>query len=152
MCNPTHIIQDEKSTMPYIKQEAEPETPSIKEEEQEDEITKSPMTVGVKSEEDDSSFHHLKLKDIPGELHPEMYDPTHVIQEEKSEMLYVKQEGELDIFYVKEEEQEEKITTFPLTVIVKSDEDEGPSKETGALTLLSDGSFYHLKPNENMHI
>ncbi|XP_057699579.1 uncharacterized protein LOC130920385 isoform X4 [Corythoichthys intestinalis] len=62
--------------MPYIKLEEEPETPSIKEEEEEDEITKYPITVCVKSEDDegsseesgaeepscDGSFQHLTTK------------------------------------------------------------------------------------------
>ncbi|XP_057716985.1 oocyte zinc finger protein XlCOF6-like [Corythoichthys intestinalis] len=70
MYDPTQVLQEE---MLYIKKESEPEIPNIKEEEQEDEITKFPMTVSVKIEEDegpneaaepsgDSSFHHLKPK------------------------------------------------------------------------------------------
>ncbi|XP_057695156.1 zinc finger protein 260-like [Corythoichthys intestinalis] len=72
--NPIRFKQE--SEMPYIKQEAEPETPSIKEEEQEDEIPKFSMIVNVKSEKDeysseesgatkpfsDTSFQHLTTK------------------------------------------------------------------------------------------
>ncbi|XP_057696868.1 uncharacterized protein LOC130918803 isoform X6 [Corythoichthys intestinalis] len=70
------IKQEAESEMPRIKQEAEPETPYIKEEELEDEISKFPMCVSVKIEEDegpseesgsakhwgDSSFQHLTTK------------------------------------------------------------------------------------------
>ncbi|XP_057704367.1 gastrula zinc finger protein XlCGF7.1-like [Corythoichthys intestinalis] len=68
--------------MPYIKQEAEPETPYIKEEEQEEEIF--PVTVNVKREEDEGpseasgaakqssigSFQHLTTKG-EGESQPD---------------------------------------------------------------------------------
>ncbi|XP_057685429.1 piggyBac transposable element-derived protein 3-like isoform X7 [Corythoichthys intestinalis] len=74
--DPPHVKQEE-SNMAYIKQEAEPESPSIKEEKQEEEIM-FPMPVAVKSEDDDeghskgngaakpskdSSFQHLRTKE-----------------------------------------------------------------------------------------
>ncbi|XP_057690845.1 oocyte zinc finger protein XlCOF7.1-like isoform X2 [Corythoichthys intestinalis] len=147
--DPLHVKQEESET-PCIKQEAEPETPSIKEE-HEDEIPKFPMTVSVKSEDDegpkplsDSSFQHLTTKgegrsqhdDITVEnLHPKKHDPPHVKQEE-SDMAYIKQEAEPETSSIKEEPQEEEIQ-FPMNVSVKSEEDEGPSKESSNL-------FQHL--------
>ncbi|XP_057704128.1 zinc finger protein 771-like isoform X3 [Corythoichthys intestinalis] len=131
--------------MPYIKQEAEPETPIIKEEEQEDEISTFPLTVIVKSEEDegpseesgaakpwgDNSFHHLTTKDVTEDLHPEMHNATHVILE-KSEILYIKQQAEPESPSITEEEQEDEMTKCPMTVVVKREEDKGTSEGSGA--------------------
>ncbi|XP_057705228.1 gastrula zinc finger protein 5-1-like isoform X3 [Corythoichthys intestinalis] len=151
--DPPHVKQEE-SDKAYIKQEAEPETPSIKEEKQEEEIITFPMTVGVKSEEDeglsgaakpssDSSFQHLTTKDITVEnLHSEKHDRPHVNQEE-SDMVYIKQEAEPENPSIKEEKQEEEIPKFPMTVSVKI-KDEGPSEESRAVKLASSSLFQHL--------
>ncbi|XP_057714209.1 zinc finger and SCAN domain-containing protein 10-like isoform X2 [Corythoichthys intestinalis] len=161
--DPLHVKQEE-SEMPNIKQEEEPETHSIKEE-VEDEIPKFPMTVGVKSEDDegpskesgaakpssDSSFQHLTTKgegrsqpdDITVEdLHPEKHGPPHVGQEE-SEMLCVQQEAEPETPNIKEEHEGE-IPKFPMTVSVKSEEDEGPSEVSTAAKLASNSLFQYL--------
>ncbi|XP_057707342.1 uncharacterized protein LOC130925823 isoform X4 [Corythoichthys intestinalis] len=72
--NPLHVKQE--SEMQYVKQEAEPETTIIKEEEQEHEIAQFPITASVKSDENegpneesgaakpssDSSFQHVTTK------------------------------------------------------------------------------------------
>ncbi|XP_057684730.1 uncharacterized protein LOC130910793 [Corythoichthys intestinalis] len=155
--DPPYVKQE--SERPYIKQEAELEPPSIKKEKQEDEITKFAKTVSVKSEEDpseengaakrssDSSFQHLTTKDITvEELHPEKHYPAHVKLEEDSVMPYVKQEAEPETPYIKEEYKENEITTFPMTFSVKSEESEGPSKESETAQHLSDCSFQHLEP------
>ncbi|XP_057695534.1 zinc finger protein 771-like [Corythoichthys intestinalis] len=79
------------------------------------------------------------LADVTGEdLHPEKYEPLYIKQEE-SKMVYIKQELEPETPYIKEEQQEEKITTFPLSVIVKSDEDD----ENGVAKPSSDSAFQH---------
>ncbi|XP_057686745.1 RB-associated KRAB zinc finger protein-like [Corythoichthys intestinalis] len=143
------------SEMLYNKQETEPETPSIKEEEQEDEIT-FPLTVIVKSEEDedpseesgaakpssDSLFQRLATKDVTiDDLHPEKHDPLHVKKGSKSEMPSIKQEAGPETPYIKEKQQEGEITTFPLTVIVKNEEDEAPSEVDGAAKSSSNKSL-----------
>ncbi|XP_057690943.1 zinc metalloprotease ZmpB-like [Corythoichthys intestinalis] len=160
--DPLHVKQEELE-MPYIKQEEEPETPSITE--GQDEIPKFPMIVSVKSEDDegpskesraakpasDSYFQHLTAKgggqsqpeDVMVEdLHPEKHVPPNVKQEE-SEMPCIKQEAEPETPSVKEE-QEDEIPKFPTTVSVKSEEDEGPSKESRAAKLASSSLFQHL--------
>ncbi|XP_057703609.1 gastrula zinc finger protein 5-1-like [Corythoichthys intestinalis] len=149
------LQQEEGYEMVYVKQEAEPETPYIKEEEQEEEITNFPMTFNVKIEEDDgpsgaaqpwsdSSFQHLTTKDVAEEsLHSMNHDPPHIKQEEEFEMVYIKQEAEPETSYIKEEQKEE-ITNFPITVSVKIVEDEAPSDESGAANPLSDSSYQHL--------
>ncbi|XP_057701170.1 uncharacterized protein LOC130921365 isoform X3 [Corythoichthys intestinalis] len=154
--DPPDVKQD-KSDMLSIKQEAEPVTPSIKEEQQEEEIPKFPMTVRVKSDEDEgpseesraaklasgSLFRHLPSKDITVDLHPEKPDPPDVKQEE-SDMPSIKQGAEPVIPSIKEEEQEDEIPKFPMTVSVKSDEDEGPSEARRAAKLASSSLFQHL--------
>ncbi|XP_057705249.1 zinc finger protein 514-like isoform X5 [Corythoichthys intestinalis] len=152
--DPPHVKQEE-SDKAYIKQEAEPETPSIKEEKQEEEIITFPMTVGVKSEEDeglsgaakpssDSSFQHLTTKDITVEnLYSEKHYCPNVNQEE-SDMAYIKQEAEPETTSIKEEKQIEEIPKFPMTVGVKSEEDEGPSGESRAAKLATSSLFQHL--------
>ncbi|XP_057685638.1 oocyte zinc finger protein XlCOF6.1-like isoform X1 [Corythoichthys intestinalis] len=152
--------------MPYIKQEAEPEIWSIKEE-QEDEIPTFPVTVSVKNEEDegpskesraakpssDSSFQHLTTKGegrsqpddvIVEDLHPGKHNPPHV-KLEKSDMTNIKQEAEPETPSIKEEKQEEEICKFPMTVRVKIEEDEGPSEESRATKLASSSLFQHLR-------
>ncbi|XP_057695299.1 uncharacterized protein LOC130917663 isoform X4 [Corythoichthys intestinalis] len=79
---------------------------------------------------------------IAKRLQPEKNNSLHVKQEE-SEMPYIKQEAEPET-YIKEEEQEGGIPKFPMTVIVKSEKDEGPSEESGAVKPSSDSLFQHL--------
>ncbi|XP_057686003.1 uncharacterized protein LOC130912013 isoform X4 [Corythoichthys intestinalis] len=50
-------------------------------------------------------------------LHPEKHNQTHIKQEEDK------------MTYIKEEEQDHQFAMFPLTVIVKDEEDDGPSQE-----------------------
>ncbi|XP_057690918.1 oocyte zinc finger protein XlCOF7.1-like isoform X2 [Corythoichthys intestinalis] len=76
-------------------------------------------------------------------LHPQKHDPLPVEQEE-SEMPYIKQEEEPEPSNIKEENQEHEIPKFPMTVSVKSEEDEVPSKESGVAKPSSDSSFQHL--------
>ncbi|XP_057690795.1 uncharacterized protein LOC130915065 isoform X4 [Corythoichthys intestinalis] len=136
--DPLHV-KNEDSEMLYIKQRAEPETPNIKEEKQENEIPKFPMTVIVMSDEDEAPceesraaklgssnlFQRLTTKDIIVEdRHPEKHNPPHVKQERESVMQCIKKETPI----IKEEHDDE-ITIFPLTVIVKSEEDGGPSEK-----------------------
>ncbi|XP_057695219.1 zinc finger protein 771-like isoform X2 [Corythoichthys intestinalis] len=78
------------------------------------------------------------------DLHPEKHDPLHVKQEEESEMPYIKQEVTPETPSIKEEEQKNEIPKFPVTVSVKSEENEGRSKESGAMKPSSDSSFQHL--------
>ncbi|XP_057696714.1 uncharacterized protein LOC130918721 isoform X4 [Corythoichthys intestinalis] len=78
------------------------------------------------------------------DLHQEKHDPLHVEQEEDSEMPYIKQEAEPETPDMKEEDQEVGIPKFSMVVGVKSEEDEGPSKESGAANRLSDSSFQHV--------
>ncbi|XP_057695440.1 uncharacterized protein LOC130917766 isoform X3 [Corythoichthys intestinalis] len=83
------------------------------------------------------------LSDVTVEdLHPEKDNHTYIKQE--SEMSDIKQEAEPETPYIKEEEQENEIGTFPLIVIVKSEEDEGPGEEIEAAKPMSDSSFQHL--------
>ncbi|XP_057692595.1 zinc finger protein 37-like isoform X2 [Corythoichthys intestinalis] len=142
------VIQESQSEMLYIKQDAEPETPSMKKEELEDEIPKFPMTVRVKTEEEcqsDSSFKHLKTEDITvRDLHPERHDLPHVKQESESEMLCIKQEAEPETLYVIEKEQKDESPKFPIIASVKSEEDEGPGKESRSAKTLNDHLFQHL--------
>ncbi|XP_057690880.1 zinc finger protein OZF-like isoform X2 [Corythoichthys intestinalis] len=149
--DPLHVKQEE-SEMPYIKQETEPETLGIKEEKQEDQIPNCPMTVSVKSEEDEglseesgaeepwsvSSLQHPTTKregrsqpdDVTVEdLHPGKHDPSNVKQE--LDMQYIKLEVEPTAPSIKEE-QENEIPKVQMTICVKSKEDEGPSKESRA--------------------
>ncbi|XP_057695242.1 zinc finger protein 184-like [Corythoichthys intestinalis] len=91
----------------------------------------------------------VKTKQCPADitvegLHPEMYDHLLVKQEEKAEIPCIKQEVEPLTSYIKEEEQKDEISTFPLTVIVKSEEDEGPSDESGAAKPLTYSTVQHL--------
>ncbi|XP_057687726.1 zinc finger protein 771-like [Corythoichthys intestinalis] len=137
--DPPYVIQE--SEMPYIKQEAEPVTSSM-EEKQEDEISNFPVTVIVKSEEEeegpsDSLFEHLTSKD----LHPEMHNRA---GSSEWEMPYIKEEAEPETLWMKEKEQQHEIPNFPTIVIVKSEEDEGPSEESRAVKPLSDCLFQHL--------
>ncbi|XP_057695998.1 uncharacterized protein LOC130918120 isoform X2 [Corythoichthys intestinalis] len=91
------------------------------------------------------------------ELHPQTHNPLHVKQEE-SEMPYIKKEEEPETPSIKEEQHEDEITKCPMTVSVKSEEDEGPSKQSGAAKPLSDSSFQHpttkgegqLQPDEGL--
>ncbi|XP_057707373.1 uncharacterized protein LOC130926237 isoform X3 [Corythoichthys intestinalis] len=76
------------------------------------------------------------------ELHPQRHDPIRIKQEE-SEMPYIKQEAEPETPSIKEEKQENEIANIPITVRVKSEEDEGPSENSGAAKPSSDGSFQH---------
>ncbi|XP_057699881.1 gastrula zinc finger protein XlCGF57.1-like isoform X1 [Corythoichthys intestinalis] len=76
------------------------------------------------------------------DFHPEKHNPLHLKQE--SSEMYIKQEAEPVTPHIKEEKQEEKITKFKVTVSVKSEENEGPSKESGAATPSSDSSLQHL--------
>ncbi|XP_057685390.1 zinc finger and SCAN domain-containing protein 2-like isoform X2 [Corythoichthys intestinalis] len=160
--HPEEHVKREESNMAYIKQEAEPESPSMKEEKQEEEIIMFPMTVCVKSEEDDegpsgaakpssdSSFQHLTTKDVTVEdLHLEKH-----VKREESNMAYIKQEAEPESCSIKEEKQEEEIIMFPMTVGVKSEEeDEGLS---GAAKPSSDSSFQLLTTKdvtlEDLHL
>ncbi|XP_057687684.1 zinc finger protein 260-like [Corythoichthys intestinalis] len=82
------------------------------------------------------------------DFHPEKHDPLHIKQEEESEMPYIKQEAELETASIKAEEQEDEITKFPMSVRVKSEENEGPSEESGAAKPLCDSSFQHLSTKE----
>ncbi|XP_057685887.1 zinc finger protein 771-like [Corythoichthys intestinalis] len=195
--------------MAYIKEEAQPETPYMKEEEQEYEIITFPLTVSVKSEEDKgpsqekksnkthknplygetiflsglrkktfcfrftsrlhatlaysrqacstfenpssdpkrslqvfSSDKHRNVteKNLPSEKH----NPTHVTQEKESGMSYIKEEAQQKTNYMKEEEQKDEITTFPLPVSVKTEENRSPSQESSGEKLASSSSFQHL--------
>nr|XP_061796571.1 zinc finger protein 25-like [Nerophis lumbriciformis] len=76
------------------------------------------------------------------ELHPEKHNPVHVKQEEP-DMPLIKQEAESETSDIKEEKQEIEILKFPMGVGVKSEEDEGPSEESGAANPLSNSSFQH---------
>nr|XP_061796575.1 oocyte zinc finger protein XlCOF8.4-like [Nerophis lumbriciformis] len=78
------------------------------------------------------------------DLHPENPDPIHVKQEEESDMPWIKQEVEPETPDIKEEKQEVEILKFPMGVGVKSEEDKGPSEESGAANPLRDGSFQHV--------
>nr|XP_061796568.1 zinc finger protein 37-like [Nerophis lumbriciformis] len=78
------------------------------------------------------------------DLHREKHDPLHVKQEEESKMPYIKQEAEPDTPDIKEEEQQVEIRKFPMGVTVKSEDDEGPSEESGAANPSSDSSFQHV--------
>ncbi|XP_057696791.1 uncharacterized protein LOC130918769 isoform X3 [Corythoichthys intestinalis] len=78
------------------------------------------------------------------DLHHEKHDPLHVKQEEDSEIPYIKQEAVPETPDMKEEDQEVEIPKFPMGVVVKSEEDEGPSEESGAADPLSDSSFQHV--------
>ncbi|XP_057703076.1 zinc finger protein 614-like isoform X2 [Corythoichthys intestinalis] len=71
-----------------------------------------------------------------------MTHPPHVKKEEL-EMSYIKQETEPELPYIKEEPENE-ITTFPMIVSVKTEEEEGASEESGAAKSSSDSSFPHL--------
>ncbi|XP_057695201.1 gastrula zinc finger protein XlCGF26.1-like isoform X2 [Corythoichthys intestinalis] len=77
------------------------------------------------------------------DLHPEKHDPLHFKQEEDSEMLYIKQEAKPETPNIKEEEQKNEIPKFPVTVSVKSEENEGRGKESGARKPSTDSSFQH---------
>ncbi|XP_077482183.1 uncharacterized protein LOC144092897 [Stigmatopora argus] len=122
-----------KQERPYTSEEAEPESPYIKEE-QEDEIAKFPMTVFVKNQEDEGPSGESRVKKTlfqdrtpkevsEGDLDPEKRDPLHV----KQERPYILEEAEPGRPYIKKEEDD--IINFPITVFVKSQEDEGPSGE-----------------------
>ncbi|XP_057705030.1 zinc finger protein 37-like isoform X4 [Corythoichthys intestinalis] len=149
--DPPQVKQESESGMPSIKQEAEPETPYVKEEEWEDEIT-FPMTISVKSEEEygpseesgaakpsrDSSFQHPTTKDVTVEdLHSEKHEPLHIKQEENP-----------GTHSIKEEEQEDEVSKFPITISVKTEEHDGPSKESGAAKPSGDSSFQHTATKE----
>ncbi|XP_057695547.1 uncharacterized protein LOC130917830 [Corythoichthys intestinalis] len=75
------------------------------------------------------------------DLRPKEHDPPHVKQEEESQMAYVIQKAEPETLYVKEE-QEDEITTFSVTVSVKS-KDEGQSEEIRTAKPASSNSFQH---------
>ncbi|XP_057708264.1 uncharacterized protein LOC130926917 isoform X5 [Corythoichthys intestinalis] len=162
--DPLHVKQEELEML-NIKQEGKPETPSIKEEKQENEIAKFPITVSVKSEDEESpseeseaakpssncSFQHPTTKREGGsqpdevaveDLHLEKHDPPHVKQEE-SDMPSIKQEAEAETPSIKEE-QENEIPKFPMTVGVKTEEDKGPSEESKATKQTSSSLFQHL--------
>ncbi|XP_057685457.1 zinc finger protein ZFP2-like isoform X2 [Corythoichthys intestinalis] len=156
--DPPHVKQE--SEMPSIKLEPELNTSGIKQE-QEDEILKFPVTVRVKSEEDEGSseesratklasrslFQHLTTK--VEDLHSEKRDPPCVKQE--SEMPSIKLEPELKTSGIKEEQKDE-ILKFPVTVRVKSEEDEGPSEESRATKLGSRSLFQRLTTKvEDLH-
>ncbi|XP_077451291.1 uncharacterized protein LOC144070726 [Stigmatopora argus] len=166
--------------MQYIKEEAEPETPYIKEEEQDD-IPNFPMRVIVKSEEDDQESRtekpwlqqptpEVEGRSLPGGLLAPLSDSddvtSHSSDEEyvdfdpksskplnesslnketeerkdllkdiltlrsnvKQEMPSIKEEVEPVTPHTKEEDQ---ITDFPSTVIVKSENHKDPSLESG---------------------
>ncbi|XP_057692660.1 uncharacterized protein LOC130916170 isoform X2 [Corythoichthys intestinalis] len=76
------------------------------------------------------------------QLHPEKHEPLH-IEEEEEEMPYMKQEAEPETPYIKEEEEEDEISKSPMTVRVKSEEDKGPSEESGAAKLSRVSPFQH---------
>ncbi|XP_057703451.1 zinc finger protein 436-like [Corythoichthys intestinalis] len=86
--------------------------------------------------------------DVTEDLHPEKYNPLHFKQEEELKMFYIKQEVEPDTPYIKEEEQEDEIPKFPVTVSVKSEENEGPSEEGGAAKPSCDSRFQHPATKE----
>ncbi|XP_057692639.1 zinc finger protein 649-like [Corythoichthys intestinalis] len=139
--DPPHVIQESEG-------EAEPETPSMKEEKQEDEIPNFSQTVSVKIEEEgpsDSSFEHLTTKDVTlQDLHPEKHDPPNVKRESESEMPYNKQEAEPEILCMIEKEQQDEVPKSPMIVRVKSEEDEDPSEDSRAAKPLSDHLFQRL--------
>ncbi|XP_057696551.1 piggyBac transposable element-derived protein 4-like isoform X1 [Corythoichthys intestinalis] len=78
------------------------------------------------------------------DLHPEKHGPLHVKQEEESDMLWLKQEAEPETPDIKEEKQEAEIPKFPMGVGVKSEEDKGPSDDSGAAKPSSDSSFQRV--------
>nr|XP_061796561.1 zinc finger and SCAN domain-containing protein 2-like [Nerophis lumbriciformis] len=68
--DPLHVKKEDESEMPYIKQEAEPETTDIKEEEQQVEIPKFPRGVTVKSEEDEGTSEESRAANPDALLAP----------------------------------------------------------------------------------
>ncbi|XP_057707341.1 uncharacterized protein LOC130925823 isoform X3 [Corythoichthys intestinalis] len=78
------------------------------------------------------------------DLHPEKHDPLHVKQEEEYDIPWIKQEAEPETPDIKEEKQEVEILKFPMGVNVKSEENEGPSEESGGANPLSDSSLQHV--------
>ncbi|XP_077569235.1 uncharacterized protein LOC144194207 isoform X5 [Stigmatopora nigra] len=127
--HPRHL----KHERPYSSEEAEPESPYIKEE-QEDEMAEFPMTVFGKNQEDEGPsgqcraektlFRDLTPKEVSeGDLDPEKRDPLYV----KRERPYILREAEPGRPDLKKEEDD--IIHFPITVFVKSQEGEGPSGE-----------------------